>query len=80
MTFSIFVLKFSTYYYIPSLIINFENINRDKNIDFLKFINIIIYCLLENLDLQNLDHLLSFCNDQHFWDNTFLVNETSNVI
>ena len=80
MTFSIFVLKFSTYYYIPSLIINFENIIRDKNIEFLDFINITIYCLLENLDLQSLDHLLSFCNDQHFWDNTFLVNETSNVI
>ena len=46
--------------------------------DFLKFINIIIYCLLENVYLQNLDHLLSFCNDQHFRDSTFLVNEISN--
>ena len=46
--------------------------------DFLKFFNIIIYCLLENLYLQNLDHLFSFCNDQHFRDGIFFVNEISN--
>ena len=45
--------------------------------DFRKISNIIIYCLLENLYLQNLDHLLSCCNDKHFRDSIFLVNEIS---
>ena len=37
-----------------------------------------INCLLENLSLQNVHHFLSFCSDQHFWDDTSLLNEISN--
>ena len=42
MAFSIFVFKFSTYYYLFVFIINFKHINWNIMIEFFKFVNVIV--------------------------------------